>query len=166
MRRFIVWNDSWRWSHSSHLLKINFFCGSQTSFMKSRRDVVQIPHVAPRSPHTDLHRCYRITWHCCGLVRAKINRVVLWFIHRWYILKVDGSHSDCAHCSPGQSAVTAAADGSLKKRDNADQLLTWLATVICCLDVASQHYGQLIISMLSRDVSTGSMPNCGCEGCR
>lgn len=153
--------------------KLIFFCGSQTSFMKSRRDVVQIPHVAPRSPHTDLHRCYRITWQRCGPVPAKVNRVVLWFIHRWYILKVDGSHSDCAPRSPGQSAVTAAADGSLKKHDNADQLLTWLATVICgllsgcCLPtLRTAGKWSEVISMLSRGVSTGSMPNCGCEGYR
>lgn len=98
MRRFIIWNDTWRWSHSSHLLKINF--AKVKPFIKSCRDAVQIPHMAPRTLHTTLHRCYCITWQHYRRMwwRAKVNRVVVWFIQRWYILKASSSHSNSAAC--------------------------------------------------------------------
>lgn len=124
MRWFIVWNDTWRWSHSSHLLKINF--AKAKPFMKSGCDVVQIPHVAPRTLHAALHRCYRITWQHYRRMWAKINRVVVWFIHRWYILKASSSYSNGTACSRH-----AGCRRLFKKKKKKRLLLTQLATVTC-----------------------------------
>lgn len=106
MRWFIIWNDTWQWSHSSHLLKINF--AKVKPFIKSYHDVMQIAHMAPRSLHTTLHRCYHITWQHYRRMwsRAKINRVVVWFIQRWYIFKANSSYGKFTACSLCQSVVT------------------------------------------------------------
>lgn len=118
MQWFIIWNDTWRWSHSSHLLKINF--AKVKPFIKSCLDVVQIPHMAPRTLHTTLHRCYHITWQHYRRMwsEAKINRDVVWFIPRWYILKTDSSYSNSAAYSLCQTLLQMAPMGKWLKKIN------------------------------------------------
>lgn len=105
MRWFIICNDTWQWSHSSHLLKINF--AKVKPFIKSCHDVMQIAHMAPTSLHTTLHRCYHITWQHYRRTgsQAKINRVVVWFIQRSYIIY--SSYSKFTACSLCQSVVSS-----------------------------------------------------------
>lgn len=47
--------------------------------MKSRRDAAQILHVASRTLHTALRRCYHVMWQWRG---GQNTQALLWFAHR------------------------------------------------------------------------------------
>lgn len=138
MRWFIIWNDTWQWSHSSHLLKINF--AKVKPFIKSCHDVMQIAHMAPRRLHTTLHRCYHITWQHYRRMwsQAKINVCrKSWFdLFRGDIFPKPTAHTvsslpaHCASVSLLQIHMIQVVDGSHRKVTKHKLLRT---EVIFCL---------------------------------